>query len=62
MNAFFLAELLWRENLDSICKKYDLPVNRRDKIAEARKKMVSGLPLDIIQKEVLNVLKERYAI
>lgn len=62
VSPFFLAELLWRENLDSICKKYDLPVNRRDKIVEARKKLVSGLPLDIIQKEVLNVLKKRYAI
>lgn len=61
VDPFQLTGLLWREELDELCRKSDLSVNRKEKIKEARRRIADALPLDVIKCEVLARLKVRYS-
>lgn len=56
-----LSALLWREELNNLCLENSIPVIRSEKIKEARQRVSASLPLDVIQKKVLSVLKARYS-
>jgi hypothetical protein len=61
VDAFQLTGLLWRSELDELCRKTDLPVYSKEKIREARERIASALPIATIKQEVLVRLKARYS-
>jgi len=60
LDGYHLSGLLWREEMDRLCRKHDLPVIRSEKIKQTRERLSTSLPLDAIRHEVLTVLKGRY--
>lgn len=56
-----LSGLLWREELDDLCKRQGLPVHRRERIRETRHRVAESVPLDALRLQVLERLKVRYA-
>lgn len=60
LNGYHLSGLLWREDLNNLCRKHGMPVLRSEKIKQTRERISASLPLDAIRHEVLAVLKARY--
>ena len=56
-----LSGLLWREELDELCASQGLPVLRRERIRDARHRVSTAVPLDVLKAQVLSRLKVRYA-
>jgi hypothetical protein len=59
-NGYHLTGLLWRGELDSLCRQHNLPVIRSEKIKDARQRVATSLPLEVVRNAVLAVLKDRY--
>lgn len=60
VDAYDLTGFLWREELDYLCCEQNLPVIRRERIREARRRVADTLPLELIRSKVLTCLKLRY--
>lgn len=59
--AYDLLGLLWRAELDELCRTQSVPVLRREKIESARRRAGDCIPLDTIRQHVLMCVKSRYA-
>jgi len=55
-----IAGLLWRSEIDELLNRHGLPVNRREKIGDARERCCANLSATDIKAEVLLRLKQRY--
>ncbi|MFK7088054.1 sce7726 family protein [Chromobacterium violaceum] len=60
VDAYDLTGFLWREELDALCHEQNLPIQRKEKIREVRRRVADTLPLSIIRNKVLESLKLRY--
>ncbi|MEX5898956.1 sce7726 family protein [Proteus vulgaris] len=55
-----VISLLWRSELDELCLENNLKINRKEKINEARQRILSELQFDKVKKKVLSCIKNRY--
>ncbi|RYM61530.1 hypothetical protein BSQ98_18255 [Serratia liquefaciens] len=60
VNPEDMLAMLWRSELDELCKENNISVLRKERIKEAQKRVSLELHLDIIREKVLHCLKERY--
>jgi hypothetical protein len=60
-DKFTLTGLLWRSELDEVCKEFQLPTKNIMKIKEVRLEVAEALEWEIIRDKVLSRLKVRYA-
>lgn len=60
-DKFVLSGLLWRAELDDICKKHGVQARSSMRIKEVRLQVAEALDWDTIRDEVLNRLKVRYS-
>lgn len=61
INGYDLTGLLWRKELDELCIKNSIKISSRELIKEVRHRVSEAVPLDIIRKFVLEVIKLRYS-
>lgn len=60
-DKFILSGLLWRAELDDICRKHGVQARSSMRIKEVRLQVAEALDWDTIRDEVLNRLKVRYS-
>lgn len=60
VDPYDLTSFLWREELDELCQEQGLPVVRKERIREARRRIADTLPVEAIRSKVLERLKVRY--
>lgn len=58
---YHLTGLLWRAELDALCRNQNIPVNRKEGIKAARERVSREVSLTAIREHVLCCLKLRYA-
>ncbi|ENM6002029.1 sce7726 family protein [Proteus mirabilis] len=60
IDKFEVISLLWRSELDELCVENNIKINRKERINEARRRVLSELHFDIIKCKVLSCIKNRY--
>ncbi|WP_221087759.1 hypothetical protein, partial [Providencia rettgeri] len=60
IDKFEVISLLWRAELDELCAENNLKINRKERINEARHRVLSELNFDLIKNKALSCIKNRY--
>lgn len=55
-----VARLLWRSEIDSLLSKKGININPKERIAQAREKLLKNCSNPELKKETISLLKERY--
>ncbi|ULH09602.1 sce7726 family protein [Serratia marcescens] len=59
-SRYDVISLLWRSELDDLCRDNDIRVISKERISEARERVLTELHFDIIKNKVLESIKLRY--
>ncbi|CUB01453.1 sce7726 family protein [Comamonas thiooxydans] len=62
VNSYDLTGLLWRKELDELCKEQGLSVTRKELIKEVRHRVSNSVSVDLLKAYVLKAIKERYSV
>lgn len=62
LDIYNLTGFLWRADLDRLGRAYDLQIRSRMRIKEVRQIIANELPVNIINKFVIETLKSRYSL
>lgn len=62
IDKFEVISLLWRSELDELCLENNIKINRKERINEARHRVLSELHFDLIKNKALSCIKNRYRL
>jgi hypothetical protein len=55
-----VVRLLWRSEIDYLLLQNDISVNAKERIAQARARLLQSCPKEYLKKSIINILKQRY--
>lgn len=61
INSYDLTGLLWRKELDILCKKNEIKISKKELIKEVRHRVAETVPIEELKDSVLKAIKERYS-